>query len=52
MQYEVGLMYTIIKMEQQNTSSNEGVEILQNVPFVDEVLGEGHYTSKVYHFQR
>lgn len=52
MQYEVALMFTIIKMEQQNTSSKEGVEILENVPFEDEVLGKGQYTSKVYHLQR
>lgn len=52
MQYEIALMYTIVKMEQQNTSSKEGVETLQNAPFEDEVLGQGYYTSKVYHLQR
>ncbi|ONK62431.1 uncharacterized protein A4U43_C07F3790 [Asparagus officinalis] len=50
-EYEIALMYTVIKMEQQNTSSKEGVEILQSAPFEDEVLGQGYYTSKVYHLQ-
>jgi hypothetical protein len=41
-----------MKMEQQNTSGKEGVEVLQQVPFEDEKLGEGQFTSKVYHLQR
>ena len=52
MQYEVALMYTIAKMEQQNTTGEEGVEIVQNIPFEDEALGKGQYTSKIYHLQR
>ncbi|XP_073113337.1 uncharacterized protein [Elaeis guineensis] len=50
-EYEVALMYTIMKMEQLNTTSKEGVEILQNIPFEDELLGKGQYTSKIYHLQ-
>jgi hypothetical protein len=41
-----------MKMEQQNTNSKEGVEVLQQVPFEDEKLGKGQLTSKVYHLQR
>jgi hypothetical protein len=41
-----------MKMEQQNTNSKEGVEVLQQVPFEDEKLGKGQYTSKNYHLQR
>lgn len=52
LQYEIGLSYTIMKMEQQNTNSKEGVEVLQQVPFEDEMLGKGQLTSKVYHLQR
>ena len=51
-EYEIGLSYTIMKMEQQNTNGKEGVEVLQQVPFEDEKLGEGQFTSKVYHLQR
>ncbi|VAH89719.1 unnamed protein product [Triticum turgidum subsp. durum] len=51
-EYEIGLSYTIIKMEQQNTNGKEGVEVLQQVPFEDDELGEGQFTSKVYHLQR
>ncbi|KAF8718658.1 hypothetical protein HU200_024957 [Digitaria exilis] len=50
-EYEIGLSYTIMKMEQQNTNSKEGVEVLQQVPFEDEKLGKGQLTSKVYHLQ-
>ncbi|VAH89723.1 unnamed protein product [Triticum turgidum subsp. durum] len=50
-EYEIGLSYTIIKMEQQNTNGKEGVEVLQQVPFEDDELGEGQFTSKVYHLQ-
>ncbi|OAY74342.1 Phosphatidylinositol transfer protein alpha isoform [Ananas comosus] len=51
-EYGMGLTYTVMKMEQQNTNSKEGVEILQNSPFEDQMLGKGQYTSKVYHLQR
>jgi hypothetical protein len=52
-QYEIGLSYTIMKMEQQNTNSKEGVEVLQQAPFHEDAkLGKGHFTSKVYHLQR
>ncbi|KAF8683779.1 hypothetical protein HU200_044712 [Digitaria exilis] len=51
-EYEIGLSYTIMEMEQQNTNSKEGVEVLQQVPFEDEKLGKGQLTSKVYHLQR
>ena len=48
MQHEVALMYAVVKMEQQNTTGEEGVEIVQNIPFEDEALGNGQYTSKIY----
>ncbi|ONL96862.1 Phosphatidylinositol transfer protein expressed [Zea mays] len=52
-EYEIGLSYTIMKMEQQNTNSKEGVEVLQQAPFHEDAkLGKGHFTSKVYHLQR
>lgn len=41
-----------MKMEQQNTNGKEGVEVLQQIPFEDEKLGKGQFTSKAYHLQR
>nr|XP_016450845.1 PREDICTED: phosphatidylinositol transfer protein 1-like [Nicotiana tabacum] len=44
-------MYVVMKMQQQSTTGNEGVEVLQNRPFTDVEFGEGQYTSKIYRFQ-
>lgn len=45
-------MYMVMKMQQESSSGFEGVEVLENRPFEDEVYGTGQYTSKVYHLQR
>ncbi|XP_078159723.1 uncharacterized protein LOC144555309 [Carex rostrata] len=50
-EYEIGMSYTIMKMEEQNTNSQEGVEIVEHRPFEDELLGKGQFTSKIYHLQ-
>ncbi|OVA09916.1 Phosphatidylinositol transfer protein [Macleaya cordata] len=50
-EYQVAQMYMVMKMQQQTTSSSEGVEVLENKPFKDDVFGKGQYTSKVYHLQ-
>ncbi|CAO2814424.1 unnamed protein product [Amaranthus hypochondriacus] len=50
-EYEVAQMYMVLKMQQENTTNNEGVEVLESRPFQDNVFGKGHYTSKVYSFQ-
>ncbi|XP_026412888.1 phosphatidylinositol transfer protein 1-like [Papaver somniferum] len=50
-EYQVAQMYMVMKMQQQSTSNNEGVEVLENRPFKDDVFGKGQYTSKVYHLQ-
>ncbi|KAL6276022.1 hypothetical protein ACE6H2_019623 [Prunus campanulata] len=52
LQYQVAQMYMVRKMQQQNTTSTEGVEILENKSFEDDVLGKGHYSSKIYRLQR
>ncbi|CAB4282638.1 unnamed protein product [Prunus armeniaca] len=49
--YQVAQMYMVRKMQQQNTTSTEGVEILENKSFEDDVLGKGHYSSKIYRLQ-
>lgn len=46
------MSYTVMKMEEQNTNSQEGVEIVEHRPFEDESLGKGQFTSKIYHLQR
>lgn len=52
MQYQIAQMYMVTKMQQENTTSTEGVDVLENRPFEDDVLGRGHYTSKIYRLQR
>ncbi|KVI07901.1 Phosphatidylinositol transfer protein [Cynara cardunculus var. scolymus] len=49
---EVAQMYMVMKMQQQNTSSTEGVDVLENRNFEDGLFGKGRYTSKVYRLQR
>uniref|UniRef100_A0A803L3R8 Phosphatidylinositol transfer protein N-terminal domain-containing protein n=1 Tax=Chenopodium quinoa TaxID=63459 RepID=A0A803L3R8_CHEQI len=50
-EYEVAQMYMVLKMQQENTTNTEGVDVLENRPFEDNLIGKGHYTSKVYSFQ-
>ncbi|KAL5581184.1 hypothetical protein UlMin_013626 [Ulmus minor] len=50
-EYQIAQMYMVMKMQQQSTTGSEGVEILENRSFEDDVFGKGRYTSKVYHLQ-
>ncbi|XP_050367963.1 uncharacterized protein LOC126786240 [Argentina anserina] len=50
-EYQVAQAYMVAKMQQQNTNSTEGVEVLENKSFEDDVFGQGQYTSKVYRLQ-
>ncbi|XP_038999010.1 phosphatidylinositol transfer protein 1-like isoform X2 [Hibiscus syriacus] len=50
-EYQVSQMYMVMKMQQQSTNGAEGVEVLENIPFQDDVFGKGQYTSKVYRLQ-
>lgn len=52
LQYQIAQMYMVLKMQQQNTTSNEGVDVLENRSFQDDALGKGQYTSKLYRLQR
>ncbi|KAG5598866.1 hypothetical protein H5410_030236, partial [Solanum commersonii] len=49
--YQVAQMYMVMKMQQESTTGDEGVEVLQNRPFSDDEFGGGQYTSKFYHLQ-
>ncbi|KAL6577276.1 hypothetical protein OROMI_011552 [Orobanche minor] len=44
-------MYMVMKMQQQNTTGTEGVEVLENRSFEDDVYGKGQYTLKIYRLQ-
>ncbi|XVF69379.1 hypothetical protein PTKIN_Ptkin11bG0076700 [Pterospermum kingtungense] len=50
-EYQIAQMYMVMKMQQQSTNGAEGVEVLENKPFQDDVFGKGQYTSKVYRLQ-
>ncbi|XP_049411985.1 uncharacterized protein LOC125874980 [Solanum stenotomum] len=50
-EYQVAQMYMVMKMQQESTTGDEGVEVLQNRPFSDDEFGGGQYTSKFYHLQ-
>ena len=52
MQYEIAMMYTIMKMKQQNTTSGQGVQTLRSIAFENEELGKGQHQTKIYHFER
>lgn len=52
LQYQIAQMYMVLKMQQQTTTSNEGVEVLESRSFQNDALGKGQYTSKVYRLQR
>lgn len=52
LQFQVAQMYMVMKMQQQNTTGAEGVEVLENRPFEDDEIGKGQYTLKIYRLQR
>ncbi|GAB4859243.1 hypothetical protein Ancab_010703 [Ancistrocladus abbreviatus] len=49
--YGIAQLYMVMKTQQENTTSTEGVEVLDSRPFEDDVFGKGYYTSKIYRFQ-
>ncbi|CAN6692502.1 unnamed protein product [Malus baccata var. baccata] len=50
-EYQVAQAYMVMQMQKQNTTSTEGVEIVESRPFEDDVFGKGHYSSKIYRLQ-
>ncbi|KAK6144467.1 hypothetical protein DH2020_021287 [Rehmannia glutinosa] len=50
-EFQVAQMYMVMKMQQQNTTGEEGVEVLENRPFEDDDFGKGQYTLKIYRLQ-
>lgn len=39
----------MIHASKEVTDGKSAVEILENVPFEDDVMGKGQYTHKIYH---
>lgn len=52
LQYQVAQMYMVMKMQKQTTTNTEGVDVMENRPFEDDIFGKGRYTSKIYRLQR
>ncbi|CAI6006355.1 unnamed protein product [Closterium sp. NIES-64] len=50
-EYHVGHTYMRSRMQMENTKGREGVEVIASEPFKDDVLGEGHFSHVVHHFQ-
>ncbi|CAI7857557.1 unnamed protein product [Closterium sp. NIES-53] len=50
-EYRVGQTYMRSRMQMENTKGREGIEVIASEPFKDDVLGEGHFSHVVYHFQ-
>ncbi|XP_040993113.1 phosphatidylinositol transfer protein 2-like isoform X2 [Juglans microcarpa x Juglans regia] len=50
-EYHVAHMYIVMKMSQQHTTGDEGIEVVENRSFEDNVLGKGRYTNKIYRLQ-
>jgi len=50
-EYQIGQMHMVMKLQQQSTTGDEGVEVLENKPFEDDEFGRGQYTYKVYRLQ-
>jgi len=48
-EYQRGQLYSIAELSKESSGSNgEGVEVLKNEPFENE-MGKGQYTFKIYH---
>ncbi len=50
--YQVGQLFTVAEMSKQESDGDAGVEILENKPFTDDVMGSGQFTHKIYHLGR
>ncbi|KAG6678437.1 hypothetical protein I3842_14G080300 [Carya illinoinensis] len=50
-EYHVAHMFVVMKMSQQHTTGEEGIEVVENRPFEDNTLGKGQYTNKIYRLQ-
>lgn len=47
-EYKRGHLYMVSKMEEENTGGEEGVEVLKSETFLDDKMGKGRFTHKLY----
>ncbi|KAJ1963014.1 hypothetical protein GGI12_002301 [Dipsacomyces acuminosporus] len=47
-EYKIAQLYAVAKMSMNETGGGEGVEVLKNEPY-DNEMGKGQYTYKIYH---
>ncbi|KAI7820609.1 phosphatidylinositol transfer protein beta isoform [Kickxella alabastrina] len=47
-EYRIAQLYAVAKMSMNETGGGEGVEVLKNEPY-DNEMGKGQYTYKIYH---
>uniref|UniRef100_A0A3B3S1Z8 Phosphatidylinositol transfer protein N-terminal domain-containing protein n=1 Tax=Paramormyrops kingsleyae TaxID=1676925 RepID=A0A3B3S1Z8_9TELE len=46
LQYRIGQLYMISKHSNEQSERGEGVEVVQNEPYVDPIHGHGQFTEK------
>jgi len=51
-EYKIAQRYCTVKRSLQETTDQEGVEVVKDEPFADDELGEGRYTEKIIHLGR
>eukprot|EP00243_Klebsormidium_subtile_P011124 TRINITY_DN6183_c0_g1_i3.p1 TRINITY_DN6183_c0_g1~~TRINITY_DN6183_c0_g1_i3.p1 ORF type:complete len:307 (+),score=46.27 TRINITY_DN6183_c0_g1_i3:192-1112(+) len=49
-EYQAAQSFMVMKMQQESSTAEEGVEVIENRPFENDELGKGQYTRKIYHF--
>ncbi|CAM6091152.1 unnamed protein product [Calypogeia fissa] len=50
-EFRIAQMYMVTRIQEQQTSGSEGVEVLVNKAFDNQEFGTGQYTSKIYRMQ-
>lgn len=50
-EYQRAQAFMKTKMQMENTTGHEGVEVLASQPFENEELGSGHFSHFIYHLQ-
>jgi hypothetical protein len=46
-EYQAAQTFMVMRMQQESSTSEEGVQVLENRPFENAELGRGQYTRKV-----
>lgn len=51
-EYQRGQLYCVVQTSKAAVEKDAAVEIIENSPYDDPVLGKGQYTHKVYHIAK